>query len=241
MKPVAQQSFTVSRYKQVGAAGVLLLVGGLVGMLVWQWIRGPGSSSNPDEMRPPSVRFTEITEKAGIHFRHTNSAFGQKLLPETMGAGVAFIDFDKDDLQDIIFVNSCYWPGHEDKSKPAPTLAFYRNKGHGEFEDVTEKVGLNVTMYGMGVTVGDYDNDGWPDIFITGVGGNRLFRNVSDGQGGRRFEDVTAAAGVGGPGGWPTDLKGDFLKLKTPLNWSSSAAFLDYDGDGLRDLFVCNY
>src|SRR5207253_6431157 len=142
---------------------------------------------------------------------------------------------------DIIFVNSCYWPGHEEKSKPAPTLAFYRNKGHGEFEDVTEKVGLNVTMYGMGVTVGDYDNDGWPDIFISGVGGNRLFRNVSDGKGGRRFEDVTAAAGVGGSDRMPALGGADFLQVQKPISFPSSCAFLDYDGDGRLDLFVCNY
>src|SRR6516165_6651058 len=122
-----------------------------------------------------------------------------------------------------------------------PTLALYRNKGDRTFEDVTKKAGLDVTMYGMGVTVGDYDNDGYPDIFVTGIGGNRLFRNVSDGNGGRRFVDVTTEAGVGGPGGWPwSDVK--FEELEEPaLNFSTSAAWLDYDGDGRLDLFVCNY
>src|SRR5438309_10932850 len=105
----------------------------------------------------PTVGFTDITEKAGIHFIHCNGAFGKKLLPETMGSGVAFIDYDNDGLQDIIFVNSCYWPGYED-GKPQPMLALYRNKGKGEFEDVTDKAGLAITLYGMGVTVGDYDN-----------------------------------------------------------------------------------
>src|SRR5207244_2902326 len=115
------------------------------------------------------------------------------------------------------------------------------NKGNEQFEDVSEKAGLALTMYGMGVTVGDYDNDGWPDLFITGVGGNRLFHNVSDGKGGRRFEEVTRTAGVAGPGVWPAASEGDFLQLRTPICFSTSATFVDYDGDGKLDLFVCNY
>jgi enediyne biosynthesis protein E4 len=213
----------------------------------------PAASASPAPI--PSLRFTDITQAAGIRFRHTNGAFGKKLLPETMGSGVAFLDYDRDGHQDILFVNSCSWPGQEDKRQPAPTLALYRNQGDGTFEDVTAAAGLAITLYGMGVTVGDYDNDGWPDIFVTAVGGNRLFHNESDGHGGRRFVDVTAAAGVGGPGGWPTphplplspgrgsgEREGsDFLRQEAPLNFSSSAAFFDYDGDGRLDLFVCNY
>src|SRR5438132_518185 len=187
----------------------------------------------------PPVRFTDITEKAGIRFRHCSGAFGKKLLPETMGSGVAFIDFDNDGLQDIIFINSCCWPGYDNGERP--TLSLYRNKGNGAFEDVTRASGLAVTMYGMGVTVGDYDNDGWPDIFVTGVGGNRLFHNVPNGAGGRRFEDVSELAGVAGAGHIPLVSREDFLQLKTPLSFPSSAAFLDYDGDGLLDLFVANY
>jgi prepilin-type processing-associated H-X9-DG protein len=188
---------------------------------------------------PLAVRFTDITRSAGLRFRHTNGAFGQKLLPETLGSGVAFVDFDNDGKPDLLFVNSCPWPGRQPEGQSVPTLALYRNKGDGTFEDVTEPCGLAVSFYGLGVTVGDYDNDGWPDLFITGVGGNHLFHNESDGRGGRRFRDVTAQAGVGGPGGWPT--AGDFLKWDRPVSVSNSAAFLDYDGDGLLDLFVCNY
>jgi hypothetical protein len=201
----------------------------------------PPLPSIPSGVQVPKVRFTDITAKAGIRFRHTSAAFGKKLLPETMGSGVAFLDYDNDGRQDLLFVNGCYWPGHEDKSHPPPTLALYRNKGNGTFEEVTAAVGLNITMYGMGVTVGDYDNDGWPDVFITGVGRNRLFHNVSDGHGGRRFEDVTLAAGVAGPGFWPTLSDGEFLQIQKPMSFPSSATFLDYDGDGKLDLFVCNY
>ena len=224
-----------------GAAGLLILPG--LGKVADQEVVPPDPRPPAPHVigaRLPSVRFVDITKQAGIRFQHTNGAFGQKLLPETMGPGVAFLDYDNDHRPDILFVNSCYWPGHEEKGKPAPTLALYRNKGDGTFEDVTVQTGLNITMYGMGVTVGDYDNDGWPDIFVTGLGGNRLFHNEPDGRGGRRFRDVTRAASVGGPGGWPTSA-GDFLSVATPVNFSSSAAWLDYDGDGLLDLFVCNY
>ncbi|HEV3445239.1 MAG TPA: VCBS repeat-containing protein, partial [Gemmataceae bacterium] len=93
----------------------------------------------------PTVRFTDMTQAAGIRFRHTNGAFGKKLLPETMGPGVAFLDYDQDGRQDILFVNSCFWPGHEVRRQPAPTLALYRNKGDGTFEDVTAAAGLAVT------------------------------------------------------------------------------------------------
>src|SRR5438132_12015681 len=192
---------------------------GAAGLAARAWIAGApvdtaasGTSASPTRVPIPVVRFTDITEAAGITFRHTNGAFGKKLLPETMGSGVAFLDYDGDGRQDLLFVNSCYWPGHEAKGQPTPTLALYRNKGDGAFEDVTGATGLALTFYGMGVTVGDYDNDGWPDLFITGVGGNRLFRNVAADGGGRRFVEVTQSAGVGGPGGWPTATASDFLK-----------------------------
>jgi hypothetical protein len=194
----------------------------------------------PERLAVPRVLFTDVTGPSGIRFRHTNGAFGQKLLPETMGSGVAVIDYDGDGKPDLLFVNSCPWPGHEDPKEPRPTLVLYRNKGNGQFEDVTREAGLDLTCYGMGATVGDYDNDGWPDVFVTAVGGNHLFHNEPAGNGRRRFVEVTASAGVAGPGGWPT-VAADFLAQKKPLNWSTSAAWLDYDGDGKLDLFVCNY
>jgi enediyne biosynthesis protein E4 len=187
----------------------------------------------------PKIPFKEETEKAGIKFRHVSGSFGKKLLPETMGSGVVIFDYDGDGYQDILFVNSCYWPGHEEAGQPAPTLALYRNKHDGTFEDVTEAAGLKITLYGMGATAGDYDNDGYIDLFIACVGGNRLFHNISDGLGGRKFEEVKDS-GVNGPGGWPTD-GGEFAKHSKPINFTSSATWLDYDGDGKLDLFVCNY
>ena len=185
----------------------------------------------------PKVCFTDITKHSGITFVHTNGATPQKLLPETMSGGVAIIDFDNDNKPDLLFINSCPWPGQSAAGAEKPTLKLYRNEGDNKFKDVTKETGLALMMYGMGVTVGDYDNDGWPDLFITGIGGNRLFHN----ENGRRFVEVTASAGVGGPGGWPESFSGDFFKWDKPLTFSTSASFLDYDGDGKLDLFVCNY
>jgi hypothetical protein len=233
-------------------AGALLIALGAAGYIAYQHFRptapkqdptvDPGSAAERERLPVPVVRFRDGTEKAGIRFRHYNGATGQKLLPETMGSGVAFLDFFNSGRQDLLFVNSCPWPGHAVKDGPAPTLAFYRNNGDGTFTDVTREVGLDVTMYGQGITVGDYDNDGWVDVFISGVGGHRLFKNVPGGPLGRRFQDETKTAGVGGPGGWPEcRTYEEFLQWKTPISFGSSAAWLDYDGDGRLDLFVCHY
>jgi hypothetical protein len=169
----------------------------------------------------PVARFTDITTAAGIGFVHNNGAYGDKLLPETMGGGVAFFDFDNDGDQDLLFVNSTYWPWHIPEGKRPTTMALYRNDGKGHFENVTAGSGLDVSLYGMGIAVGDYDNDGLSDVFITAVGGNRLFHNEGNGQ----FKDVTAMTGVAGPS----------------AEWSTGAAFIDFDNDGKLDLFVCNY
>ena len=162
------------------------------------------------------IEFTDVTDKAGIHFKHNSGAFGKKYLPETLGPGCAFLDYDNDGWQDILLVNSTNWPEH----KGAKTfLALYHNNKDGTFTDVTGAAGLAVEMYGLGVAVADYDNDGFDDIYITAVGPNHLFRNLGNGK----FADVTAKAGVGDPG------------------FSTSAAWFDYDKDGKLDLFVCNY
>ncbi len=169
---------------------------------------------------PPAVRFTDITAQAGIDFVHVNGAYGERLMPETIGSGAAFFDCDNDGKPDLFLVNSTYWPGRG-QGKPEPHQALYRNEGSGHFTDITARAGLAVDMYGMGAAVGDYDNDGNVDLFITGLRGNRLFHN----EGGCRFKEVTARAGVGG--------RAD--------TWSTSAAFVDYDNDGRLDLFVVNY
>ncbi len=165
----------------------------------------------------PGFRFVDVTSSAGIHFHHNSGAYGGKFLPETMGSGCAFLDYDRDGWQDILLVNGMDWPGHKQRRT---TLQLYRNNRNGTFSDVTAHAGLDVEMYGMGVAVGDYDNDGFADIYITCVGQNRLFHNTGKGN----FVDVTQTTGLG--------------KREA---FSSSALWLDYDRDGLLDLFVCNY
>ncbi len=167
----------------------------------------------------PKTPFTNITEQAGIEFVHNNGASGDKLLPETMGGGAAFFDFDNDGDQDLLLVNSKDWPWDK-PSERTTTSALYRNDG-GKFVDVTSSSGLDVAIYGMGASVGDFDNDGLVDVFITAVGPNRLFRNLGEGK----FVDVTESAGVAGD----------------DERWSSCSGWFDFDNDGDLDLFVCNY
>jgi len=171
----------------------------------------------------PTVPFEDITAAAGIQFRQETGAYGEKLLPETMGGGVAFLDYDGDDAPDLLFVNGSYWPWKrpDGKTTPPAAVALYHNDRKGKYTDVTRGSGLEAPFYGMGVAVGDYDNDGKVDILLTGVGGTRLFHNLGGGQ----FRDVTAESGVGGQAD----------------DWSTSACFFDYDNDGLLDLYVANY
>jgi hypothetical protein len=164
-----------------------------------------------------SVTFRDVTAQAGIRYRHNNGAFGKKYLPETMGPGAAFIDYDGDGFQDILITNGTDWPG---RPKTASTPKLYRNNGNGTFTDVTAKAGLNVSLFGLGVAVGDFDNDGRDDIFLTALGQSHLFRNNGNGT----FTDVTKTAGLWGP-----------------EEFSTSAAFVDYDKDGNLDLVVANY
>ncbi|HKB02556.1 MAG TPA: CRTAC1 family protein [Gemmataceae bacterium] len=185
----------------------------------------------------PAIKFTDVTAASGVSFLHVNGATGSKLLPETMGGGVAVFDYDGDDKPDILFVQSGLLPGHGSKDPP-PTMALYHNEGGFKFRDVTREAGLDKPMYGMGVCVGDFDNDGRPDIFVSCVGKHHLFRNVD----GKKFVEVTDASGLGGGPDLPWGVSREqFLAWKDPIPFGSSCTFVDYDGDGKLDLFVCHY
>ena len=169
----------------------------------------------PALSNPPHVKFVDVTKGAGLDFKHFTGAFGKRYMPETMGSGCAFLDFDNDHQLDILLINGKSW---KDRN-PSPTSKLYRNLGNGRFVDVTDAANLAIPMYGMGAAIADYDNDGDSDIYLTNLDHNRLFRNNADGT----FTDVTEIAAVGSE------------------TWSTSALFFDYDRDGWLDLFVCNF
>jgi hypothetical protein len=164
------------------------------------------------------VSFHDITAQAGIHFTHNNGAFGKKWLPETMGPGCGFIDYDNDGYPDIVLINGDDFPGHPHGG--ATTLKLYHNNHDGTFTDVTRQSGLAVPMFGFGVAIGDYDNDGLDDLFVSALGQSHLFHNNGNGT----FSDVTKTAGM-----WGTN------------EFSASAAWVDYDRDGKLDLVIANY
>ena len=131
-------------------------------------IQTPSTAEAPGADRPHSIRFTDVTESAGIGFVHVNGAYGERLMPETIGSGAAFIDYDRDGDQDLFLVNSRHWEGQEQGAEQ-PHQALYHNDGTGGFTDVTEEAGLALSTYGMGAAVGDYDGDGWDDLYLTGL------------------------------------------------------------------------
>jgi enediyne biosynthesis protein E4 len=209
-------------------AGRSALQGAFVGAFVGAFLGASLIAAPSAEPPPPArsdVHFVDVSESVGIDFRHVSSSTSQKYLPETMGSGVALFDYDGDGRLDIFFANGARIDDPMPKGalpvKDGPRYwnRMYRQKPDGRFEDVTAAAGLAGTGYGQGVAVGDYDNDGDEDLYVTGVFGNQLYRNEGDGH----FTDVTREAGVAGSG------------------WSSSAAFVDVDHDGRLDLFVGRY
>ncbi len=179
----------------------------------------PAESPKPSGSASVSTvtnRFTDITAAAGIRFVHNNGAFGKKYLPESMGSGCAFLDYNNDGYQDILLINSMDWP--ERRKKPS-TMALYKNNQNGTFTDVTRESGLAIELFGFGTAIADFDNDGDPDIYVTALESDRLFENLGNGK----FSDITNRA------------------MLTDSDFGSSATWFDYDKDGRLDLFVCNY
>src|SRR5438876_9357136 len=215
-----------------------LLFGTLIalGWIVWRQhrckqfldqVQSEEDSATPSATSPDGdalvIRFQDLAQSSGIDFLHVDGRTPMNYFPEVMGGGVAWIDYDQDGYMDLFFVQGGKFPPDSTAKLQSPTSRLFRNQGDGTFVDVTEKVGLFHTGYGQGVAVGDYDNDGYPDLFVTCFGQCHLFHNEPDGHGGRRFRDVTKEAGVALDG------------------WCSSCAFGDIHGKGFLDLFVCRY
>ncbi|HKD49385.1 MAG TPA: CRTAC1 family protein [Candidatus Acidoferrum sp.] len=202
-----------------------LLLGALLLVLVMAMAAAQQSGSPPDSQKAFPGKFVDTTSASGIHFHYLSSHTPKHYLPETMGPGVALFDYDNDGRLDIFIVNGAPLEDPTPKGsipqKTGPSYwnRLYHQKPDGSFEDVTEKAGLQGVGYGMGVAIGDYDNDGFEDLYVTAYGGNKLYHNNGDGT----FTDVTEKAGVAGSG------------------WSTSAAWVDLDNDGLLDLVVVRY
>jgi hypothetical protein len=197
-------------------AAVVALLAALAGGSGCGRGEAPPAGPAPIPEAPIPVIFTDVTAAAGIRFEHQSGARGRKYLPETMGSGLAWFDFDGDGRPDLFFVNGTDWP---ESRRGSYSQALYRNRGDGTFEEATRAAGLEADLYGIGAAAADYDNDGDVDLFVNALGPDRLYRNRGDGT----FEDATAGAGVSDPA------------------FGSSATWLDYDRDGFLDLFACNY
>ncbi len=199
--------------KRCMRSGVLLILL-LCGCGRKPWPAAPSVTSS----LPSPIAFTDVARAAGLRFHHTNGASGRFYMPETLGSGGAFLDYDRDGHPDIFLVNGAPLPGSP-RSGPPPTQALYHNRGDGTFAEVTRPAGLAVTAYGMGCAAADYDNDGYPDLYLSALGPDHLFHNNRDGT----FSDVTKRAEIDAP------------------EWNTSAVWLDYDRDGRLDLYVCGY
>lgn len=198
----------------------LVLVSGLCLFLTTGCPKTAGGPKPSASTQPAAtIRFEDVSTSAGIRFQHFRGADGRFLMPESVGPGGAFLDYDGDGWLDLYLANGSNWP---DRSEVHKTGALYRNQGDGTFRDVTREAGLATSLYGLGCAVGDYDNDGHDDLLLTGMGATRLFHNTGKG----RFADVTPASGLDHPAPW---------------DYYTSAAWFDYDRDGQLDLFVCRY
>lgn len=217
------------RWSLAIAGGVLLVAGSAWAMVAM--LSQPIEREQRTEVSRPQVRqlttaqlpqlpLVDVTTEAGIEWKHVSGMEGERLLPETMGGGVAIFDFDRDGDQDLLLVGGKSWPWANSPIREPKSLCLYENRGDMTFVDVTKEVGLDIELYGMSPVVGDFDNDGWQDLFITTVGKNYLFHNREG-----KFVDITDSAGVAG----------------SPLAWSTAATWFDYDNDGLLDLLVCDY
>ena len=217
---------TAVKWSLAAIAAAAAAVGAYV--VVSGWLEPPPPDPQPIaattvrdlDIELPEIPFTDITDDAGIRFVHESGARGRKLLPESMGGGVAFFDYNGDGAPDLLLVGSTTWDAYESGADAPPSLALYANTGNGTFADRTEEAGLDQTLYGMGCAVGDYDSDGDLDLYVTAVGPNRLYRN-DDG----RFVDVTERTGTAGG----------------ESDWTTAAGFFDYDRDGDLDLVAVNY
>ncbi|MDJ0657658.1 MAG: CRTAC1 family protein [Xanthomonadales bacterium] len=211
---------------------LLAIAAGLAVFMAWYWWPGGTDTesgvSTPvvatpqalSEAPTPKLTFSDVTAESGVDFEFVTGARGERLLPETMVGGVAVLDFDNDGDQDLLLVGGNHWPWSGESPLDA-SVGLFANDGTGRFRRVDRELELTTSRYGMGAAVGDYDGDGFLDIFISALGGNQLFRNRS----GVGFEDVTKSLGVAGD----------------PKGWSTAATFFDADGDGWLDLFVADY
>jgi hypothetical protein len=183
-------------------------------------VMAPGAP-NIDVSLFPDLQLKEVSAELGIDFVHENGAVGDLFMPEPVGSGGGFFDYDNDGDPDLLLLSCCQIADHRDPPAQGRSIVLYENDGKGHFTDVTAGSGLEIGCYAMGLAMADYDNDGWRDIFVTALGHNRLFHCVGKGK----YEEVTRQAGVAG----------------SEKQWSSSAGFFDFDNDGDLDLFVCNY
>ena len=212
--------------------GMLACIGLLIGAGIWAYVLtrpkpvevvttvAQATKRESVKVTLPKIPLVNIAEQTGIDFEHFTGKEGQRLLPETMGGGGGFLDYDNDGDQDILCVNGGPWSWARETPEKMPTMHVYQNDGKGKFNDVTKEVGLAQTFYGMAPAFGDYDNDGWVDVYITAVGKNHLYHNKSG-----VFEDVTEAMGIGG----------------SEDDWNCPALWFDYDRDGKLDLMVGKY